>query len=116
MKVQDYISTLTYGVEENGEHGDQPAGHVPKMYAEREADFRISRLNQVWGSAELVARTLSNAYRRLWDGSIVSLADRKGTLYVTWRDEVSRIMFEGIILGAWEANGEHAHHHEIAGE
>jgi hypothetical protein len=81
--------------------------------AEREVESRIERLNQVWGYANATAKNLSNKYQRLWDGAITELADRKGTLCVTWRDELSRLMFEGVILGAWEDNGEHAHSHTL---
>ena len=61
-----------------------------------------------------ISCNLSYKYQKLWDGAITELADYKGTIYVTWRDELSRAMFNGVILGAWEANGEHMHSHSLA--
>lgn len=120
MRTDEYLSTLEFHdfegkwQDENGEPRHSPSGKVPILSAEREVETRIERLNQVWGYAQATARGLSNKYQRLWDGAIVELADHKGTLIVTWRDELSRIMFEGVILGAWENNGEHAHAHGLA--
>jgi hypothetical protein len=113
MLTKDYLSSLTFGAEENGESHD-PTGYAPTFSAEREVESRMERLHQAWGRADTVARMLSAKYQRLWEGAIISLADYKGTIYVEWRDEISRVMFEGVILGAWESSGEHAHHHEIA--
>jgi hypothetical protein len=99
--------------EENGEAQPDVLPNKPKLVAEREVDSRLERLNEVWGYANGTVKSLSNKYQRLWDGAITELADYKGTLHVTWRDQLSRLMFEGIILGAWEDNGEHAHSHKL---
>ncbi|MCC2981268.1 hypothetical protein [Sphingomonas sp. IC4-52] len=69
----------------------------------------MERLLLAWGYASAIVAGMSNGYRKHWDGAIVSLDDRKGVIQITWRDEISRIMFEGAILGGWEANGDHAH-------
>lgn len=114
MLTKEYALSLRFGAEENGEGSHESSGYTPSLSAEREAETRIERLNQTWGRADTVAQMLSGKYQRLWERAIVALSDYKGTLYVTWRDEVSRVMFEGVILGAWEKSGEHAHHHEIA--
>lgn len=116
MNTIDYVRTLSFidGQEECGDDAPTVLPTSPKLVAEREVDTRIERLNQTWGHANATARSLSHKYQKLWDGAITELADYKGTLYVTWRDEVSRVMFEGVILGAWEANGEHMHSHALA--
>ena len=114
MATNRYLETLEYGLEGNGESEPDMLADKPPFVAEREVDSRVGRLAEVWGHANATVRNLSHKYQRLWSGAITELADYKGTLYVTWRDEVSRVMFEGVILGAWEANGEHAHHHALA--
>lgn len=75
---------------------------------------RIERVTSTFGGACAAVRLLSNRYRNAWDGAIVALHDHKGTLEVTWRDEASRIMFEGAIMGSWEWHGEHMGKHELA--
>lgn len=116
MNTTEYVRSLSFkdGQEECGEDSPAVLPTTPKLVAEREVDSRIERLNQTWGHANATVRSLSHKYQRLWDGAITELADYKGTLYVTWRDELSRVMFEGVIVGAWEANGEHMHSHSLA--
>jgi hypothetical protein len=116
VNVQEYVGSLQFGgdCEENGDQSRDTLPQKPKLVAEREVESRIERLNEVWGHANATVRSLSHKYENLWDGAITELADYKGTLYVTWRDELSRVMFEGVILGAWEQNGEHAHSHSLA--
>lgn len=75
---------------------------------------RLERLSRTLGAAQASVRLMSRRYRRLWVGAVVELHDHKGTLLVTWRDIPSRIMFEGVVLGAWEANGEHLHAHALS--
>jgi hypothetical protein len=116
MDTKQYIGSLSFdkGDEECGDDGRESTPTKPELVAEREVESRIERLNEVWGHANATVRGLSRKYQRLWDGAITELADYKGTLYVTWRDEVSRVMFEGVILGSWEANGDHMHSHRLA--
>lgn len=75
--------------------------------------FRMPRLYRAWGRAEATVRLLSTRYRNSWSGAIVSLHDEKGTLEVLWRDKLSRIMFEGVIVGAWRDEGECCHAHAV---
>lgn len=116
MSTEAYIKSLNFNAnhEDCGEDSPVALGSTPKLVADREVDTRIERLNQTWGYANATVRSLSHKYQRLWSGAVVELADRKGTLCVTWRDELSRAMFEGVILGAWEANGEHMHSHSLS--
>ena len=116
MNANEYICSLSFkeGHEESGADSSNASPAKPNLVAEREVETRMERLNEVWGHSNATVRSLSNKYQKLWDGAITELADYKGTLYVTWRDEVSRVMFEGVILGAWEANGEHMHSHRLA--
>jgi transposase len=46
--------------------------------------------------------------------AIAEAATRPTTLEVTWRDEQSRILFEGVIMGAWERAGQHCGSHVLA--
>jgi hypothetical protein len=112
----EYIKTLSFNDDEqlSGETRDGFLTTTPKMVGVNEVESRVERLNQTWGYADATVRGLSNKYRKLWNGAITELRDYKGTLYVTWRDELSRVMFEGVILGAWEAQGEHMHSHVLA--
>lgn len=116
MKAVEYIASLNFDGDDilSGERSPEFLVDGPKMVAEREADMRIERLNRVWGHANAIANSLSNHYKHLWNGAITELADYKGVLTITWRDDLSRVMFEGVILGAWESNGEHLHEHHLA--
>ena len=116
MNTREYVNRLSFDPdsEENGEPSPEALPAKPQLVAEREVDSRIERPNEIWGHANATVRSLSHKYRRMWDGAITELADYKGTLYVTWRDELSRVMFEGVILGAWEASGEHANSHQLS--
>lgn len=116
MSTHHYIEALQFGSGQD-EHGEpRPAAGPakPRLVAEREIQSRLERLSEVWGHANATVRDLSHKYQRMWDGAITELADYKGTLSVSWRDELSRVMFEGVIVGAWEANGEHAHTHHLS--
>jgi len=75
---------------------------------------REARLVATYGRACAAISLQSYRYRKLFDRAIVELGDRKGTLYVVWRDHESRVMFEGVLMGAWEAEGEHMGHHDLA--
>jgi hypothetical protein len=74
----------------------------------------IARVTATWGSASATVSLLSHRYQHQWPGAILALNDDKGTLEVTWRDEQSRVLFEGVIMGAWERSGEHAGSHALA--
>jgi hypothetical protein len=114
MRLQEYVRTLKFDQsEESSENCVEALPQKPKLIADAEVQDRIERLNEVWGHANAAVRHLSYKYRKLWDGAITELTDRKGTLYITWRDEVSRVMFEGVILGAWEANAEYSGAHSL---
>jgi len=76
--------------------------------------WRIARVMAAWGSASAAVALLSHRYQSQWAGAIVELNDHKGTLEVTWRDEQSRMLFEGVIMGAWERAGEHSGAHALA--
>lgn len=67
---------------------------------------RLDRLAAVWLMACEPVELLSARYRRFWRGALISLHDHKGTICVTWRDELSRVVFEGAVMGAWERHGE----------
>lgn len=113
MEIANPDFSVRFGTEENGESGPDTAPKSPEFTAERDEGFRYQRLHQAWGYACSTAGTMSHRYQRLWAGAIVGLEDSKGTLHVTWRDRESHLAFEGVILGAWEAMGEHAHHHHL---
>jgi len=100
----------------NGEPAPQTMPEPPHMSAYNEATetSRVPRLMSAWGAACAATRLLSNRYRQHWDGAVAAMHDHKGSLEVTWRDEQSRVMFEGVIVGAWEDHGEHSHGHLLA--
>jgi hypothetical protein len=98
----------------SGESEPSTLPDEPVFEATREIASRVQRLHIVWGCANAIVRGMSGKYRRIWNGAIVQLEDSKGTLAVTWRDAESRVMFEGVIAGAWEANAEHMMAHELA--
>ncbi len=93
---------------------EQPTS--PAMSASREdtEGWRIDRLNATWGAACLIVKQLSNRYQGHWRGALSAMRDHKGTLELTWRDEQSRIMFEGVIVGAWEGQAECCVSHALA--
>ena len=71
-------------------------------YNEETEEWRLRRLVRVWESADAIVSLLSDKYQSRWNGAIRSLRDNKGMLRVIWRDEQSRILFEGAIAGAWQ--------------
>lgn len=121
MELQAFVRELVFvdpddGYDsENGDNGkiEWVQDPVLSAYNAHEAD-RLPRLARVLGAAKAAVSLMSHRYRRLWSGAVIELHDHKGTLLVTWRDVPSRIMFEGVVLGAWEANAEHAHAHTLA--
>lgn len=76
--------------------------------------WRLPRLAMAWGAACSTVRALSCRYQHHWDGAVVEMRDHKGTLEVAWRDEQSRVMFEGVLVGAWERQGECVASHSLA--
>jgi hypothetical protein len=103
-----------WDVEENGEGRPAMLPAQPELsaYNDHEAG-RLERIAATWGSACTAVRLLSYRYQRFWDGAVLALRDHKGTLTVTWRDKDSRSMFEGIVMGAWEHQGEHNGEHTL---
>ena len=89
---------------------------TPDLVPEGGEDWRVTRLAATWGQACAAVRLLSHRYQRHWAGAITELCDHKGTLQVTWRDEQSRVIFEGVIMGAWEREGEHGGAHRATNE
>lgn len=120
MRIHDYARMLTYagpddlGSDEIGEAKPIKLADEPEMVADRDEGFRIHRLHQTWGLAQATVSLLSVKYQLKWDGAILALEDSKGALTVTWKDETSRVLFEGVILGAWEKIGEQLHRHRLA--
>jgi hypothetical protein len=121
MELQALVRELVFvdpdgGFEiENGDSGEIKWTEDPKLtaYNAHEAD-RLPRLARVLGAANAAVKLMSHRYQRLWSGAVIELHDHKGALRVTWRDVPSRVMFEGVVLGAWEAEGEHCHAHALA--
>ena len=107
---QDH-ATVENGGEESAESFAMPA---LSAYNEATELFRIPRLGSAWGGACTAVRLLSNRYQARWSEAIVSLNDHKGTLQVTWRDAQSRVMFEGVMMGAWEREGENCGAHALS--
>ncbi|MHC9417682.1 hypothetical protein ACYZX9_03680 [Sphingomonas citri] len=104
-----------FDTEENGASRVQEVANPPQFNVERDEGFRADRLKLTWGHACATVQLMSNLYQQRWSGAVVALEDQKGTLHVTWRDRDSRLAFEGAIIGAWEANGEHANSHHLVG-
>lgn len=101
------------------ENGSDALGYLvdpPSISATNENGdgLLLARVFAAWGQASATVSLLSNRYQRQWPGAIAALNDHKGTLEVTWRDQQSRILFEGVIMGAWERSGEHAASHALA--
>lgn len=91
-----------------------PEPPVFSAYNEATEDWRVGRLAQAWGAASATMRLMSNRYQNHWEGAILEMRDHKGTLQLIWRDEQSRVMFEGVIVGAWEMHGECMASHALA--
>lgn len=108
------MTIFKYGEEECGEAQPDTCPVMPPISDQTEAS-RVSRLIATYGRACAAVALQSNRYRRLFDGAIVEIGDTKGTLNIVWRDQDSRAMFEGVMMGAWEAEGEHMGRHDLAG-
>lgn len=110
-----FIFDDNYSISENGESAPEIVARPPAISATNEHEAgRIERLHATWGQACAAVALLSHRYQNHWQGAVVGLHDHKGTLQVTWRDEQSRVMFEGVVMGAWEREGEHAGAHRLA--
>lgn len=107
----DDFTTIENGGDELGYLVDPPSISATN---ENGDGSLIARVLAAWGQASATVSLLSNRYQHQWPGAIAALNDHKGTLEVTWRDEQSRILFEGVIMGAWERSGEHAGSHALA--
>jgi hypothetical protein len=81
---------------------------IPKLsaYNQEIEKYRLDRLVCAWGAASAAVNLMSDKYQSRWNGAIIYLRDHKGALRIIWRDRQSRIMFEGVIVGAWERYGE----------
>lgn len=106
---EQYRASLWSQNDENGERARETIPPIPQI--EGGEPWRNERLLATWGHACAVVRNMSHKYQRFWDGAVIVLGDSKGTIQVTWRDELSRLMFEGAVMGGWEANGDHAGRH-----
>lgn len=99
----------------SGEGEPQALPAVPDISATNpDEPGRMRRVISTWGAACSAVALMSNRYQRLWDGAVAAIHDHKGTLEITWRDHESRVMFEGVMVGAWQRHGEHASEHKLA--
>lgn len=98
------MTRFPYDTDMSSDEASRPGEElgVPFWKPQREADDRLLRVTRAWGFAEASVQGLSRRYQAVWEGAILDLTDDKGTLVVQWRDHESRVMFEGIIVGAWE--------------
>jgi len=88
--------------------------HEPVFSALKEIEQRIPRLAGAYGFARATVRNMSSRYQNAFEGAVLMMVDAKGTLEVYWRDHESRVLFEGVIAGAWENSGEHVVLHKLA--
>lgn len=113
------LLSFEYGVEipasGNSEYLLEYVVDAPPISATDEEieSWRNARVLSAWGAASAAVSLLSRRYRGQWPGAILALCDRKGALEIIWRDEQSRVLFEGVIMGAWERTGEQANIHFI---
>lgn len=87
---------------------DQPGAtmHEPVFSSLQEIETRIGRLAGAYGFARATVCNMSARYQNAFEGAVIMMVDAKGTLQVYWRDHESRVLFEGVIAGAWENSGE----------
>lgn len=75
-------------------------GPEPSFWSmDHDQDFRIIA---AIGFTQATLRNLSKRYQAAWPEAITEMEVRKGTLQIRWRDHDARVMFEGVIAGAWE--------------
>lgn len=103
-----------YGIEIGGATRSGSRHTGPSFTAYETPEDRVSRLAETYGYARETVKRLSVHYQNAFDGAVVSMHDHKGTLEITWRDHESRVIFEGVMAGAWEHNGEHMVEHHLA--
>ncbi len=104
-----------YEVEIEAASPQLSSGEGPMFSAYETPETRIPRLAGAYGFARATVKQMSTRYQNAFEGSVVSLHDHKGTLEIVWRDRVSRMIFEGVVAGAWENSGEHIVLHKLAG-
>lgn len=75
---------------------------------------RVPRLTRTYAYAQDTVRRMSTAYQNSFDGAVMNLHDHKGVMEITWRDHDARVMFEGVMAGAWEKSGEPIVEHHLA--
>ncbi|MNV19537.1 hypothetical protein D3C71_1104050 [compost metagenome] len=85
----------------------------PSFTAYETPESRIPRLAEAYGFARDTVRRMSTSYQNAFDDAVRNMHDHKGTLEVTWRDHEARVIFEGVIAGAWENSGEHIVSHHL---
>jgi hypothetical protein len=93
----------------------ETTGAKPTLTAYETPDWRVPGLAQAWGYANATVDLLSQRYQNLWEGAVVTLHDHKGVLEITWRDHETRMLFEGVMAGAWERTGEPCVEHKRLG-
>lgn len=116
MQPLDFRFDPDFSTCENGEHARREGFTPPAMSATNPGASLLERVHATWGRACAAVELQSHRYQHRWQGAIVDLNDDRGTLQVTWRDAQSRVMFEGVIMGAWERECEHAGAHRLASE
>lgn len=104
-----------YEIEIGADHRRFGSGEGPVFSAYETPETRVPRLAGAYGFARATVKQMSTRYQNLFEGAVVSLHDYKGTLEIVWRDHESRVIFEGVMAGAWENSGEHIVLHKLAG-
>lgn len=109
------FETGEYGLSFDEEIFELNKATIPQLsaYNQETEKYRLDRLACAWGQASAAVTLMSDKYRSRWNGAIVSLHDHKGMLRIVWRDTQSRIMFEGVIVGAWQRLGEFWCSHDL---
>lgn len=102
-----------YGTEVYADERSGARHEGPSFTAYEMPESRVPRLAEAYGFARSTVRQMSVRYQNAFDGAILNLHDHKGTLQVTWRDHDARVIFEGVMAGAWESSGEHIVEHHL---
>jgi hypothetical protein len=103
-----------YGTEIGADERSNVRHTGPSFTAYETPESRVPRLAEAYGLARDTVRRMSTRYQNAFDDAVINMHDYKGTLEVTWRDHESRVIFEGVIAGAWEGIGEHIVSHHLS--